>query len=293
MSCATTSWLPAFVGASNFFSSCARCSAAHTSREATLNYWDCNTQEELCSVCVAEHPRDSVIQVSMFDRSLVTRPQPHAHCVGHTPSHSLACGWFTFHPHIPHIRVSPHPQVRRSSYHDVVKVADMARLADISGIQSYVINGSKVLFLRRRPQPRPPKGAIGASLCTICSRHLQDVSLYCSIQCKLDSQAGVKHVSLRTLATTIPSTQTQLQQQQHMHANAHMHNSNNTSQTDSGSSATRVSPSTPSHAVLGMMRSSQIHIHHLHSSDGSESDTGSDSHMSKRRKGLPHRAPTE
>lgn len=65
----------------------------------------------------------------------------------------------------------------------------------------YTINSSKVIFLRRRPQPRPPKGAVGASLCTVCTRHLQDVSLYCSLQCKLDAAAGVKHVSLRALAT--------------------------------------------------------------------------------------------
>lgn len=87
--------------------------------------------------------------------------------------------------------------MRRSSYHDVVKVADISRMADISSIQSYVINGSKVLFLRRRPQPRPPKGAMGASQCSVCSRHLQDVSAYCSLQCKLDGLAGVKGVSLR------------------------------------------------------------------------------------------------
>ena len=63
----------------------------------------------------------------------------------------------------------------------------------------YTINSSKVIFLRRRPQPRPPKGAVGASLCTVCSRHLQDVSRFCSLQCKLDSQAGVTHVSLRAV----------------------------------------------------------------------------------------------
>ena len=63
----------------------------------------------------------------------------------------------------------------------------------------YTINSSKVIFLRRRPQPRPPKGAVGASLCTVCSRHLQDVSQYCSLQCKMDAQAGVKHVSLRPI----------------------------------------------------------------------------------------------
>jgi hypothetical protein len=144
----------------------------------------------------------------------------------------------------------------------VVKVGDIARLADIAGLQSYVINGSKVVFLRRRPQPRPPKGAVGASQCVVCTRHLQvrreaaergwsmpvcsfieadqivpgwlkhklwtatnvpaqqisifacvsftpvkmaypflsllphdlrqDISLYCSLQCKLDGQLGLK-----------------------------------------------------------------------------------------------------
>ncbi len=136
----------------------------------------------------------------------------------------------------------------------------MGRLADISGVQSYVITGSKVLFLRRRPQPRPPKGAVGASLCTVCSRHLQDVSLYCSIQCKLDSHAGVKHVSLRSLTT-----------------------GGGASATDSGSSATRVGPETPSHALL--MRT---HLH-LHDSDSD----GGESHISKRRKGLPSRSPVD
>lgn len=64
----------------------------------------------------------------------------------------------------------------------------------------YTINSSKVIFLRRRPQPRPPKGAVGASVCTVCTRHLQDVSHYCSMQCKLDGMAGVRHVSLRQLS---------------------------------------------------------------------------------------------
>lgn len=128
-------------------------------------------------------------------------------------------------------------QVRRSSYHDVVKVGDVSRLADISGIQSYVINGSKVLFLRRRPQPRPPKGAVGASQCAVCSRHLQDISLFCSLQCKLDAQAGVKNVSLRELGM---------------------------GSAESGSTGSRSGPDTPSHlmAVRG--------LHDL----GSDSDSG-------------------
>jgi hypothetical protein len=56
----------------------------------------------------------------------------------------------------------------------------------------------------------------------VCSRHLQDVSQYCSLQCKLDNLAGVKHVSLRKLA---PADATD----------------------SSGSSARSSGPETPSH----------------------------------------------
>jgi hypothetical protein len=165
------------------------------------------------------------------------------------------------------ISVSPHEfefcvQVRRSSYHDVVKVCDITRLADTSGIQSYVINGSKVLFLRRRPQPRPPKGAVGASQCVVCSRHLQDISLYCSLQCKLDSQAGVKNVSLRSMAPYKGVT----------------------TMADSRSSGSGSGPETPSHLMA--LRTLQ--------DLGSDSDSATDSlFQQKRRKGLPRRAPME
>jgi hypothetical protein len=85
-------------------------------------------------------------------------------------------------------------QVRRSSYHDVVKVADIQKLVSVNHVQNYVINGSKVFFLKRRPQPRPPKGAVGASQCIVCCRHLQDVNLYCSMQCMLDGESGAVNV---------------------------------------------------------------------------------------------------
>jgi hypothetical protein len=67
----------------------------------------------------------------------------------------------------------------------------MMKVMSVNHIQSYVINGSKVFFLKRRPQPRPPKGAVGASQCAVCARHLQDVNLYCSLQCMLDGESGV------------------------------------------------------------------------------------------------------
>jgi hypothetical protein len=54
-----------------------------------------------------------------------------------------------------------------------------------SGIQQYVINGHKVYFLRPRPQPRAPKGAVLPAKCVVDGRQLMEAGhCYCSIRCK-------------------------------------------------------------------------------------------------------------
>lgn len=80
-------------------------------------------------------------------------------------------------------------QIRRSSYHDVVRERELSKLINTEGIQTYIINSSQVVFLRERPQSRnkaanfDPRASPGG--CVTCGRHLHEGLRYCSLGCKV------------------------------------------------------------------------------------------------------------
>lgn len=144
-------------------------------------------------------------------------------------------------------------QIRRSSYHDVIRVSEIQKVLDISGVQTYVINSARVVFLNERPQPRPGKGV--TNTCEVCDRSLLDSFRFCSLGCKI-------------VGTSKNFQRKKKQQTAMMSDSEDSYSSSSHNNIMSANKAQSFSPSTPP-----------------------PTSTSVSYRTAKRRKGIPHRAP--
>lgn len=153
-------------------------------------------------------------------------------------------------------------QIRRSSYHDVIRVNEIQKYLDISSVQTYIINSAKVVFLNERPQPRPGKGV--TNTCEVCERSLLDSFRFCSLGCKIVGTS--KNFQKRKKQSPEKKRGPAISDSEDSYSSSSRHGGRHKSPNSSNGKVQSFTPSTPP-------------------------PTAASYRTTKRRKGIPHRAP--
>lgn len=175
-------------------------------------------------------------------------------------------------------------QIRRSSYHNVVRANEIQRFIDISCIQTYIINSAKIVFLNERPQPRPGKGV--TNTCDICTRSLLDSFRFCSLACKL---GGIKRGDNNLTFSVRPAKYTKRDDHDHDHYDKVVGYQYHGSESDESSTPKK----------LQRIRGGYFWYQYGDDNDDDEANTRIspstppifNHHNARRRKGTPRRAP--
>lgn len=172
-------------------------------------------------------------------------------------------------------------QIRRSSYHNVVRVNEIQKHIDISSVQTYIINSAKIVFLNERPQPRPGKGV--TNTCEICCRSLLDSFRFCSLGCKL---GGMKRGDPELTFT--------------LRVTKHNRDTYHGSESDESSTPKKIRKSYAFNRLMDELAISSDRRHNNEAMDEEEEGIHNmtpttppifNHRNSSRRKGIPHRAP--
>ncbi|XP_041009743.1 protein RGF1 INDUCIBLE TRANSCRIPTION FACTOR 1-like [Juglans microcarpa x Juglans regia] len=115
-------------------------------------------------------------------------------------------------------------QICKYVYNDVVRLQEIQKHLDCSNIQTYKINGKKVVHLNSRPQSKDTKSSTkyksGCS-CEGCGRFLQDLpSYFCSVACKVSAvSVKPKDQSQDLIPSPIPKIDMSSKENSHQETN--------------------------------------------------------------------------